>query len=370
VNNILRSVKHNLLNIPGKRIKNKLLIIESDDWGSERIPTNEDLIFLISLGIDVYNNPFNHLDSLETENDLSALFELLMKFKDIKGNYPVITANSVTANPDFTKIKESNFREYYHESSQKTYKNKKGCENSYSLIKEGISAGIFHPQLHGREHLNFKQWLNALNTDDKLVQKVFDAGIYCIDFESGNSESPYFMAAFNGNLSGTSSDFVSIIDEAAKQFKDMFGYASDSFIAPCYIWHPSLEPYLKKNGIKFIQGIAAQTVPVSDKKYRKIYHYQGERNSIRQLYFVRNCFFEPSLNPKFNWIEDCLQRIRIAFYWGKPAIMGVHRLNFIGSLNEENRKKNLLDFSRLLKTILKTWPDVEFTTTDRLGKLY
>jgi hypothetical protein len=91
---------------------------------------------------------------------------------------------------------------------------------------------------------------------------------------------------------------------------------------------------------------------------------------MQQVYFIRNCFFEPSLDTRFDWIEDCLRRIKIIFFWGKPAIIGTHRINFMGSLNEENRKKNLKDFSVLLKLILETWPDVEFTTTDRLGEFY
>jgi hypothetical protein len=42
----------------------------------------------------------------------------------------------------------------------------------------------------------------------------------------------------------------------------------------------------------------------------------------------------------------------------------------MGSLNEENRKNNLRNFSILLRMILETWPDTEFTTTDKLGELY
>jgi hypothetical protein len=85
---------------------------------------------------------------------------------------------------------------------------------------------------------------------------------------------------------------------------------------------------------------------------------------------VRNCFFEPSLDPGFNWVDDCLRRMKIIFLWGKPAIIGSHRINFIGSLNEENRKKNLKALEFMLRSILKTWPEVEFITTDVLGKIY
>jgi hypothetical protein len=30
---------------------------------------------------------------------------------------------------------------------------------------EGMQNNIFKPQFHGREHLNYKRWLNALQKD-------------------------------------------------------------------------------------------------------------------------------------------------------------------------------------------------------------
>jgi hypothetical protein len=86
------------------------MVIESDDWGSERIPSKEALKRLVSDSISLFNNPFNYLDSLETENDLSALFEILTGYKDRNGNHPVITANTITANPDFGKYQHPDLK--------------------------------------------------------------------------------------------------------------------------------------------------------------------------------------------------------------------------------------------------------------------
>ena len=361
--------KH-LLNIHGRSLKTKYVIFESDDWGSERIPSMESLNYLASCRIDVHRNPFNYLDSLETEDDLSALYEILIRFKDSKGNYPAITANCVTANPDFDKIRASGYDEYFYENILETYRSKKGCENAYSLIKEGIAAGIFYPQFHGREHLNVRQWLVALQSRNDLLLKAFNVGIYGIDLESESMMRPNFTAAFDAKSDCEFDEHRNIIRQGVTLFKDIFGYSSRSFIAPCYVWHPSLEILLNENGIKYIQGLPIQYIPTGSAKYVKKYHYQGERNKMQQFYLVRNCFFEPALNARFNWIEDCFQRLKIIFYWRKPAIIGCHRLNFIGSLNEENRNNNLRDLSILLRLILKTWPDVEFTTTDKLGEIY
>ena len=68
-------------------------------------------------------------------------------------------------------------------------------------------------------------------------------------------------------------------------------------------------------------------------------------------------------------VGECLQRINLAFRWGKPVIIGSHRVNFIGSLDESNRTRNLKLLKQLLTEIVKRWPDVEFMSSDELGEL-
>jgi len=364
------TLKKHYLNSRGKRLGKKFVVIESDDWGSERITNKEALSSLLKSGIDLYKNPFNYLDSLETADDLSALFETLEKFRDRKGNHPVITANSIVANPDYHKIRASGFNEYHYESTLETYRNKPGCENSAALIREGMDAGVYHPQFHGREHLSVCKWMSELRSGNKLLLKAFDAGIFGIDMDTELTIRNNFMAAFDSQDETELVNFGTIIEEGSSMFKTMFGFNSESFISPCYIWHPDLEPVLLENGIKYFQGLPLQYAPDQEGQYKQIFHYQGQKNKNGQRYFVRNCFFEPSENGGTNYIEEVLRRMKIIFFWGKPAIIGSHRINFMGSLDEENRSKNLKVFSKLIQAILHTWPDVEFTTTDKLGGLY
>lgn len=368
--NFLSTARKHFLNLQGKRLDKKYVVFESDDWGSERIPSKNKMKSLASSGIDVFRNPFNYLDSLETEDDLSALFETLLIFRDSHGNPPVITANSVTANPDFEKIEKAGFSEYFYETILETYERKKKCANSFSLIKEGISMGIYHPQFHGREHLNVKQWLTAILSGNELLLKAFKNKIYAIDIRTGITLRDNFTAAFDGYTEQERDYFQGIIEDGIRLFKNIFGFYPKSFIAPCYIWHPFLEKSLKDNGIRYIQGLPVQLSPANGDKYRRIHHYQGQKNHLDQRYFIRNCFFEPAFNPRFDYIKDIMYRLQIIFFHGKPAIIGTHRLNFIGALNENNRKKNLELLVQLLKLILETWPDVEFTTTDKLGEFY
>jgi len=157
-----------------------------------------------------------------------------------------------------------------------------------------------------------------------------------------------------------------ILKEASRMFADTFGFKSDSFIANCYIWDSLQEQELAKSGVRLLQGISNQILPTSNdgNSYRR--HYMGQKNNFGQFYLTRNAFFEPSIDRGKNCVEECLGRIRLAFRWGKPAIIASHRLNYIGFIDSRNRDTNLRDLKVLLEQIVHNWPDVEFMSTDQL----
>lgn len=368
---MIARVKNNFQNIPGRRLPGKLVIFESDDWGSIRIPSRNVKEELESSGINLSSNPFNYLDALESDEDLTSLFELLSGFRDFRGNHPVITANCIVGNPDFEKIRASDFEEYHWESIETTYARTASGKNAYRIFQEGVRAGVIWPQLHGREHLNIDQWLAALRAGDAPILKAFSLGVFAIDYKNAHSQRNNFTAAFDLSTQEELQQKGKIIEEAVTEFERLYYFQPKSFIAPCYVWHPSLEDMLYKNGVNYIQGINYQFAPEPGKaKYKRIMHTQGQENHNGQRYFVRNAFFEPSLNGNLDWVENCMQRLKIAFFWGKPAVIGTHRLNFIGAISKENREKTHDLLKKLLTRITQTWPDVEFTTTDRLGDLY
>jgi hypothetical protein len=62
------------------------------------------------------NNRFDQFDTLESNADMKSLFEVLLKYKDYKGNYPVIIKVTNVANTDFKGIQEDAFSNYHFES--------------------------------------------------------------------------------------------------------------------------------------------------------------------------------------------------------------------------------------------------------------
>jgi hypothetical protein len=157
-----------------------------------------------------------------------------------------------------------------------------------------------------------------------------------------------------------------IIKDAQYIFQRLFAYPSKSFIAPSYIWHSSIEPALAENKIQLIQGVTYQYQPNPGGSWFKTkFRYTG-KCSQSLVHSVRNAFFEPSLTQNQDDVEECLKRIQLSFQLKKPAIIGSHRVNYMGGVSENNRKVNLEKLKRLLHTIVKRWPDVEFATSDSL----
>lgn len=361
----------NLLNLPGWRTNRKIVVFESDDWGSIRMPSKEIYDELIKKNIPIHTVSFNRYDSLASESDLSALFEVLYCFKDKNGNPPVITANTIVANPDFEKIEQSHFQEYFYEPFTKTLKSYPDHQNAFKIWQQGIKEKIFHPQFHGREHLNVCRWLRTLNSkNNENIRLAFENRLFDLSESANIITKDSFMDAYSYEDQLQHHVIENSIKEGLELFHKIFGYHSKSFVAPCYIWDSSLEIILKQNGVKFIKGGYFQKQPIQFQlnQFNRKFHYTGQRNQINQIYLIRNCFFEPSDNIHNNHVNLCLNRIENAFKWNKPAIVNTHRVNFIGSICLSIRDKNLLLLKKLLSELIKKNPEVEFLTGDQLGE--
>ena len=159
---MLQHLKRRLINLPGWHTTRKIVVIDSDDWGSIALPSLEVYKSLRDSGFRMEFNPYLKYDSLASENDLDALFSILTSFKDKNGNHPVFTANTVVANPDFEKIRSSDFTEYHYELFTETLKKYPKHSKSFDLWRQGIDQCIFYPQFHAREHLNVRYWMKSL----------------------------------------------------------------------------------------------------------------------------------------------------------------------------------------------------------------
>lgn len=354
--------------LPGWHTTRHLVIFESDDWGSIRMPSISAFRKLEKQGLDLRSadaERYNLNDSLETSSDLENLFEVLSGARDKNNNNAVFTPVTIVANPDFKKIKETGFREYYYEPFTLTYKRFRGCENSFELLKEGIRKKIFVPQMHGREHLNVTAWMKALQSGETNTLHAFEEGLW--GFVPANFPVIDYQAAYLLNDKKDMSVLKSIITEGIKLFKDLFGFKPVYFVPPNGHFNNALNETLSQNEIQFRSVAQIQRESLGAGRSRRVYHYLGQKDQGIK-YITRNCIFEPG-KPNIDWVDRCLKDIKFAFSMYKPAIISSHRVNYIGALNPANRDQGLKDLAELLRLILKTWPYAEFMSTAQLGAL-
>jgi len=371
ISTFMRRVARHLLNRPGWTTKRKIVVIESDDWGSIRMPSTGAYNDLLKHGAPVDKSPYCRYDSLAAEEDLELLFELLTGFKDSLGRHPVITANTVVSNPDFDKIRESDFREYFCEPITETFEKYPKHAGCMELWRSGQRERVFHPQSHGKEHLNVVYWLKLLQEDIHHFRLAFDHGCWGLS----NDVYPDLNRSIQASFDIENGIHLPVLEDSVREglrlFEEIFGYRSESFIANNFIWSSSLNRVLSEEGVRYMQGMKYQKLPLLNGERRKmIRHYLGERNEFGQYYLIRNCSFEPSIHgTELDSLNDCLNGISTAFFWNKPAIISSHRINYVGFLDSGNRDSNLQLLKTLLREIMKRWPDVEFMTSDTLGRM-
>jgi hypothetical protein len=362
-------IAKNYINAIGWKTKKKYLVIESDDWGAVRMPSKKVYTELLKNKISVDQFSFDRNDSVESEEDLKALFESLEKYKDSNGDSAVLTAYHVVANPNFEKIEASNKTEYHYETILKTYARHEHTRKVPELIKEGIRKGIYIPQFHGREHIHVKRYMEAINSESEKEQLAFTNGAI-ISTKSFKCSKPYKKDYFKGfafDATNEHKDIENIHRDGLRIFKKIFGMSSVTFMAQGSIWGDHILSMLKEEGVQLISG--QQTMPLENGEVKIINKKWGSKNKYRQIHWRRNCMFEPARNQNFDWVNKCLTEIEIAFKWGKPAVISSHRENFIGSIFEENRIQSLEKLEKLLTTVLKKWPEVEFISSAKLAKI-
>jgi hypothetical protein len=370
--NLKNKILRNVINFPGWLTGRKIVIIESDDWGSIRLPSKKDRDELIQAGFDFSNQPFNLFDALESNDDLTALFDVLKNHKDATDRHPVFTAVSIVANPDFNKIKADNFQTYHYEPFTDTLKRYPNSEKVFELYKQGISDRLFVPIFHGREHLNTQRWMRALQSGNKAVLKTFEHGVTAVHIGPNNEFLGDFQAAFDLESPWDVNYMKDVLAEGLDLFEKLWGYKSPYFVATNGPFNNSLEQVLAEKEVKYILGERFQREPMGNGNYKKHFHYIGMKNKYKQIYLTRNAMFEPSISVRGlneNPVCKCLKSIERSFRWGKPVTICTHRVNYIGRIEEDNRKTSLEKLDELLSSIIKRWPSVEFMTSIELGDL-
>lgn len=354
----------------GWKTNKKIVVIESDDWGSIRTSSKEAYDALNGLGYDMTKSPYT-LDSLESNEDLIALFEVLNSVKDANDNPACFTANMILANPDFDAIQKNDYSTYLYETVDQTLNNYKNCDQVRALWKEGAANNMFFPQLHAREHVRYWDWMADLKIRKQETIDTFNLKMCGVPKAVSKTRTSYYHPPYIDDkiLQKEKVNLNTIITEGAELFKLEFGFESKTTIAPNCGWTSSTEKVWKSNNIKFIQGGFLQEHHKT-KSVKYIPHFLGEQSKTEGLtYLVRNCTFEPSKSHSSEYWKLTYKQVESAFNKKTPAIISSHRVNYIGSIKEDNRANGLNQLKQLLSKIVEQYPDVIFLNSHQLGEL-
>lgn len=370
------SIKHslvtNLKNIPGTKTNRKLIAIYVDDFGSIRLKNKEAYENLLRAGIAVDKTRYGY-DTLCSTEDLFKLFDVLTSVKDKNGHHACLTPFANIANPDFEKIKESGYKQYFREPFPATMERLGNAYiGAYQLWMQGISEGIFRPEYHGTEHISVWRLIKALEEGHKSTKLAFENGSVCIPFFDGEAKIDNTTAVFDIVHASDNEPLKDDIKLGLNMFEELLGYRSTQFTPGAGIYSPALHQTLLGNGITDIHVHRYKAYPMGDGLYSKKFIYNGKKNEFGQHYIVRNCPFEPILDNckrNTNVVAKCLDNIASAFRWHAPALVSSHRVNFAGAIEPKHRDESLKQLGVLLKEIVKRWPDVEFVSGSEMAKI-
>lgn len=362
----------NAKNLFGTKTRRKLVVIYVDDYGSIRVRDKQAYNNLLKAGLAVDKTRYGY-DTLCTTEDLQMLFDVLTSVKDKNGHHAVFTPFANIANPDFERIKNSGFQQYYREPFTETMKRLGSAyDGAYQLWKQGIASGIFRPEYHGTEHISVWKFMKALQEGHKSTVLSFENESVASPFFPDEPKIDHDTAVFDIVKASDNDSLKTDIKVGLDMFEEVLGYRAVQFTPGAAIYSPLLHESLLQNGIRSIHVQRYKAYPLGDGKYEKSFLYTGKTNEVGQRYIVRNCVFEPFLDDRthnLNAVNNCLLNIDAAFRMHAPAMVSTHRVNFAGAIESIHRDESLRMLNELLHEIVKRWPDVEFVSGATLDKI-
>lgn len=359
-----------LKNSLGYRTKRKLIVFSVDDYGNLRLESATARKNMEAAGLKS-NSIFDKYDTLESRQDLEALFETLTSITDLNQNNAIFTPFAVPCNLNIDKIKSEGFIKFHNELLPETYakledKYPNLYQDTWSLYQEGISLNLLNPQFHGREHVNVNTIEKRLSNKDKELLIALRNNS-CTSITTEENECPYTIAFgfhnFKENIL-----LAQIIEDGLSKFEEVFGYRATCFMPPSATISSIHHRILAQNGIKSIDTYAFKSHNYGEEIYKKELRWLGKKvDNLDMIFSVRNAVFEPLLESIA--LEKCKKMIDAAFFMNKPAIVSSHRVNFVGSIDESVRTHSLSELKKLLKWVLDKHPEVEFISMHKLQNI-
>ena len=351
----------------GWKTRRKIIVIESDDWGSFRFKSNA----IRDKYIPDYNSDYwmDYNDCFESHEDLKQLSKVLESTKDKNNNSACITFLMNPSNPDFKKVEVANFKTFFGKSFKHNLQEREDGEQILAWYQNAIDKHLLEVGFHGREHLNECSWIKDLKNPNSIARNGFYDRIWGQSIISGQKDKISHRSTFEMSslqeldlLKQNIKDGISILNKT-------FNQKTTYFLPPDGPYHLSLNKSLVESGIKYIGLAKIHNNPLEPKAHQKKLFWLGKSTKEGLKVITRNVIFEPASPKQADWIGSAMNQIEKAFKFFNPAIISTHRANYTGTLNPKNREDSLNKLKTLLSGVHNKWPGVEFMTSSQLGNI-
>jgi hypothetical protein len=255
--------------------------------------------------------------------------------------------NLVTANLDFPRIIEDDFRQIFLRPLQHGFPGSWKRPGLLDAYRSGIAAGVFHAALHGTSHFCRPAVTRALLANDEraaLLRTLWQAEtpyifhlMPWIGYEYWDGERP----PQERQLDGTQQ--MDLVRQGCDNFSQFLGAWPVSACAPGYRSSPHTRRAWRAAGIKVAQNGPGSLLPPS-----------FSEENVLNLY--RNVSFEPATDRKFS-VEGAVKAAAECFERGIPAIVSMHSINLHSTL-KDYRTPTLNFLDQFLAKLEEAYPEL------------
>ncbi len=346
-----------LLPVEGFAFGRPLVVLQSDDWGRVGIRDREMWNELRDLGLNLGERSYDFY-SLETAEDVTAVISMLLRHRDSTGRSPCLGMNFIVANVDFAKVCSDNFRQIHLRSLADGLPDGWKRPGLFEAYREGISAGVLSPALHGTTHFcrpAVERHLNDQGECGDLLRTLWKAGVPYIHWRMPWIGFEYWESERQGEDDFLASSVQeNLIESAVEGFKALFSKAPRSACAPGYRANQSTHEAWARHGVQVAQNGPGSALPP---------HF--DTNGVLHLY--RSMDFEPCIVQDFS-VDACHRVAEDCFARGLPAIVSVHSINFHSTLKDfRTHTVELLD--QFLSALEAKHPDLLYVRDEDLYDL-
>ena len=302
-------------------LSHPVLVLESDDWGA---------------------GPLSQAEALD------AITNTLCLHRDARGAPAVMTLGLVLACPDASATGAAGLETLLAPSQTR----------NLSAIRAGITRGVFSPQLHGLCHFEPTVLARTATAWPVAGQEVWTETL----------PDALQSSLIDGSVLPSRALAASVVEHSIRYQSELWQQIFDAppqvAVPTTFIWTDAAERVWKEVGVRWLVTPGSRSTRRDeqgrpsgiDRQYRT-----AQRTDSGLTCLVRDIYFEPARGHDPDVV---LTTAMHRFALGRPALIEIHRGNFVGP---DASPDSLIKLEEFLEALRRSCADIRFTSTAQLG---